>query len=56
MAQPARVLVVGKDDCDLSLARMLRLCGWDCLEFAPDDELPEELGEAARPDVVVPIF
>jgi len=53
MAQPARVLVVGKDDGDLSLARTLRLCGWDCLEFAPDDELPEELGEAARPDVVV---
>jgi len=53
MPQTARVLLVGRDTGEDSLAHTLRLCGWDCVEVEPDQELPAGLDGARRPDVVI---
>ena len=53
MAQPARVLLVGRDDDENSLTHALRTCGWNCVEVAPDDQPPVELDRRTRPDVVI---
>lgn len=52
MGQPARVLLVGKDDAENQLSHSLRLCGWDCVEVDPEDTPGDILGPN-RPDVVV---
>ncbi len=53
MGQPARVLLVGKDDGENALSHTLRLCSWDCIEVGPDGEPPSDMTGPDRPDVVI---